>query len=325
VNLRPVDLPRLRTDAIDFARTDAATAYERAIRDGRQIMRPDGGPAAAAAKLAGAEAKRLTGADLYYVSAPMTDLAVAAGNSLPEFNLMPEDLPTPCGFMYFDKPMATVDYNDYRERETVSDIVAVSWGPWRPWTPGHLWSDGGIWMTFWADYRGIIDNAQARGILTHLPARFVAGVPRLCIDNECQSPFTREPIATLVGGEVTAFEDAKGVGRWMAIIKTTWLLMQQQVTDVTDAEYDRAARRRLQKQGIEPPTVRVINLRRVAHSAGTGESDRERHHTWIVRGHWRNQWYPSRGVNRPIWIAPHLKGPEGLPLLGGEKVHAWTR
>jgi hypothetical protein len=40
----------------------------------------------------------------------------------------------------------------------------------------------------------------------------------------------------------------------------------------------------------------------------------------VVRGHWRNQWYPSLNARRPLWIAPYLKGPDDAPLLGGEKV-----
>jgi hypothetical protein len=101
--------------------------------------------------------------------------------------------------------------------------------------------------------------------------------------------------------------------------------MAQTVVSVEDAQYDRAAKRRFQRQGCEPPRVRVITLRRLAGSAASHESDREYHHQWIVRGHWRQQWFPARQVHRPVWIAPHIKGPEGAPLLGGEKVYAWRR
>jgi hypothetical protein len=44
-----------------------------------------------------------------------------------------------------------------------------------------------------------------------------------------------------------------------------------------------------------------------------------------VRGHWRQQWYPSIQDHRPVWIAPHRKGPEDAPMLGGEKVYQWSR
>jgi hypothetical protein len=54
-------------------------------------------------------------------------------------------------------------------------------------------------------------------------------------------------------------------------------------------------------------------------------SERDYQHQWVVRGHWRQQWYPSRNVHRPIWITPHIKGPEGAPLLGGERVFHWKQ
>jgi hypothetical protein len=44
-----------------------------------------------------------------------------------------------------------------------------------------------------------------------------------------------------------------------------------------------------------------------------------------VRGHWRNHWYPSLGDDRPMWIAPYLKGPADAPLLGGDKVAVGQR
>ena len=48
-------------------------------------------------------------------------------------------------------------------------------------------------------------------------------------------------------------------------------------------------------------------------------------HSWVVRGHWRRQWYPSRGEHRPLWIAPHLAGPEDAPLIGGDRVNVLRR
>jgi hypothetical protein len=34
---------------------------------------------------------------------------------------------------------------------------------------------------------------------------------------------------------------------------------------------------------------------------------------------------PSRGDHRPIWIGPHLAGPQDKPLLGGERVNVLRR
>lgn len=38
-------------------------------------------------------------------------------------------------------------------------------------------------------------------------------------------------------------------------------------------------------------------------------------HRWIVRGHYRAQWYPGEAAHHVIWIAPYMKGPEDAPLI----------
>lgn len=318
--VRPVDLPALRDLTAEHVARTGYGSYERAINDGRQHIVPVVADASkAAATLAGAEVRRLRDGDLFYVTEPMTELAVAAGRSLPGFNLMPEDLPAKNGFIYFAKPIDVVDYAEFYEGEGCSPIVAVAWSS--PWTGGNPdWKRGGVWFTWYADRDGMMDYAVQRGILTRQQCDSLrAGVGPLLIDNESQSPFTPEPVPDQYG----SFE-LNGIVGWMATLKSAWLLMTQPLARVEDAVFDRAARRRAEREGKQPPRVRVIHLRRPAGARHDGSS-REYHHQWVVRGHWRQQWYPSREVHRPVWIAPHVKGPEDAPLLGGEKVHAWSR
>lgn len=66
----------------------------------------------------------------------------------------------------------------------------------------------------------------------------------------------------------------------------------------------------------DPVGVRVIALRsevREAVAAERGERPAWKSR-WLVRGHYRAQWYPSTRSHRVIWIAPYIKGPEGLPI-----------
>jgi hypothetical protein len=325
MDIRPVDLPALRDESVVSVARIAPGQYERAIRDGRQGMAPAGSPTQAAAHLAGAEVRRLREAELFYVTEQMTDLAVAAASKLPDFCLMPEDLPAPTGFIYFAKPIAKVDYNSYYSNESVSPIVAASWSHWTGDNP--YWVRGGVWVTWYTDIPAMLENAISRGVVSRDDARILAyGTARLAIDNESQSPFTLKPIPALIDGELfDGLGPEDSLGHWLAVLKTAWLLMTQPVASVSDATFDRPSRRRLERQGKVPPRVRVITLRRPVVPSSPGESDREYHHQWIVRGHWRQQWYPARQVNRPIWIAPHVKGPEGVPLLGGERVYEWKR
>ena len=59
----------------------------------------------------------------------------------------------------------------------------------------------------------------------------------------------------------------------------------------------------------------VVTLRRPDAPSPHEHSDVEWSRRWVVSGHWRNQWYPSLGVHRQIWISPYVKGPEEAPLV----------
>jgi hypothetical protein len=115
-------------------------------------------------------------------------------------------------------------------------------------------------------------------------------------------------------------------------ILATWLLMGQTLTRSEIHTAPRPARRRIARDDPKlDPTVRYIDLRRSSTEPGDTDTTephsatREYRHRWIVRGHWRNQYYPSRDDHRPIWIDPHFAGPEDKPLLGGERVNVLRR
>lgn len=71
--------------------------------------------------------------------------------------------------------------------------------------------------------------------------------------------------------------------------------------------------------------VSVIVLRAGAVSRETDEASNPVHwkHRWWVRGHWRVMTDPKTGKQRPIWIAPFIKGPEDRPFL--DPVYTVTR
>lgn len=82
----------------------------------------------------------------------------------------------------------------------------------------------------------------------------------------------------------------------------------------------RAVRPQKRRTG-SPPLVHMVRLRarkgdspESATGANASTSDRTRHHRWIVSGHHRAQWYPSKQEHHVIWISPHEKGPPDKPL-----------
>lgn len=79
----------------------------------------------------------------------------------------------------------------------------------------------------------------------------------------------------------------------------------------------RGLRRRLEKRDDAiPPEIKVIQLRprRMVGVGGESADPVEWSCQWVVRGHWRQQYYAATKSHRPKWILPYVKGPEDKPL-----------
>lgn len=286
MDIRPIDLPELRADIVsNFIGPKAQALWADAIAK-------MGLPAEGALPIASAfhDAARL--AELYHVSPDMCRLAQAAGRTLDRFIPSRQDAPSESGLMVFGGEIPlVVTFGDGSK----TGVCGVLWG-----------FHGGTFQ-----FLPLIDAREFaspwfRGAALAVPhAWFTAPT-----EESNEAGWSERP--SHVAGQV------------LPVMLSAWLLMQQNLARVTEAEPDRAARKRLRRMGQEPKPVRIIELRRPAHS-GSGDGSREFHHQWIVKGHWRQQWYPAREVHRPVWIAPHIKGPEGAPLIGGEKVYALKR
>ena len=113
---------------------------------------------------------------------------------------------------------------------------------------------------------------------------------------------------------------------WLASVQ--WLRQRILITSrVSPLPRNKKRRRKLQaKFGDDLPQIEIVQLRRSASSPTTGTG------TWrgyavrfVVRGFWRNQYYPSRGVHAPKWIDSYLKGPKDAPLKNAMRIYAVTR
>lgn len=86
--------------------------------------------------------------------------------------------------------------------------------------------------------------------------------------------------------------------------------------DNVRAHTSKQARRRYGPRIGDPVALNVVTLRAevreaVRVEAGDGPRWKQR---WIVRGHYRAQWYPSTKSHKVIWVAPYLKGPDNAPI-----------
>lgn len=253
-------------------------------------------------------ASTLRSADLFHVSDTMVDVAEAAAQSLPEFSLEKEDMPSPSGFLVFGRPIPGREVTGCGCENYAIDVVAASWCT----VKNSVEDFESVLTTWWWDSDIIAAHEVSHGRLTPAEAaRWRKQVGALSMATTNFWPLSLPPV-----------EANRHLMR-LSILKTIWLFMQQELAVAEPVHYDRAMRRRAAREQRELPPVRIITLRRARHSQHEGEhGNREYHHRWLVRGHWRQQWFRTRQVHRPVWIAPHIKGPEDAPLLGGEKVYA---
>lgn len=299
MNVRPQDLPELRAEMTAYNQSPEGIAAwgRREFFPASEVVDSDGtilvcDPSPEERR--SFETSRLEKAELFFVSAEMGRLATAAGASLPSFRVEEFDLPSPYGFMIFEEPIDSVS-----DDGVSIPICGVSWS-----TAYNAELGTDLWLSWYTDTHSI-----------RSPWRFAG--PRFHYTQDSEWSFGR-------GNDAVPDEDSE-LFNWGRAVVAAWLLMQQPLARVSEVEPDRAARKRLRRAGSEPSAVRVITLRRPKTGGESGPGDREYHHQWIVRGHWRNHWHPKRQVHRPVWIAPHIKGPEGAPLIGGEKVYALKR
>jgi hypothetical protein len=129
-----------------------------------------------------------------------------------------------------------------------------------------------------------------------------------------------------VGERLRRFEEEQAIGGYqpgdmtlheMRWIYTAFYLMSQKLAATVAHAPSRTERRQaLRVKAPEPKELRVVTLRRLLQdrkSAGA-ENTIDWQWQWEVRGHWRNAWYPSEGVHRPIFISAYVKGPADRPF-----------
>lgn len=304
-------------------RSDAGKAYARHLfRDQTRGLSP--GTEHLAASLFSAEEDRLLLADPVFVSGEMCDVIDAAHRGFQPEPLIPSDLLTPVGFVYLERPVEIPDRfdepcllrafswspvvalrdaeNAILPDETRQQIRALQDAPINIARD----DDEGLWH--WADDVGLM---TARGVGFTIYA-----------DDERVGVF---PIhltpwwfgMTFDGNEVDENGQPTGAGWWWRVAQTTLRLMAQRISVRHPTRPARPQRREAARHGWGDRDVLVVRLRRERgepeHDEGTGDAAYS--HRFIVRGHWRDHWYPSAQTHRQIWISPFVKGPQDKPLI----------
>lgn len=268
----------------------------------------------------GAAAHTLRTAPIHYVDQRFSQLVGAAAPTMPPSVLASHDLPTSEGLMYFSEPL--LDGLSQRPAYWIA-----LWGLF----DNEDYSECGVGLIVW----WLIDRETKwvrSGLVKAAKEKRITGDAEAQAKRELLPQFCPSFASQIRFGDDRYLDDLTdpppGSPYWMLrYLFTTWHIQRQRLTTTRLVRPQRPAVRRLARAGdTAEPVVRVIALRTPeSQSAGGTATSHEYHHQWIVRGHWRQQWYPTISDNRPVWIAPHLKGPDGAPLLGGEKVYDWRR
>jgi hypothetical protein len=218
-----------------------------------------------------------------FVRAEISEALRVACDGYPNTPLHEDDLPFSNGFAWFERPPWLITPDE-------GPVQAISW------LIGREAGFHGLVFVFW------LINPKQSHLLGELARwSFGAGWTEIKVsvdaaDDESWRYFRKQ-------------------ARYLASL---FAFMKQKILVSYSVLAERHARKRVEREGLlHEPLVRVIELRR-----REGIEQREDHeavdvawsHRWIVRGHWRQQFYPSKHTNQPIWITPYVKGPEDKPL-----------
>lgn len=108
-----------------------------------------------------------------------------------------------------------------------------------------------------------------------------------------------------------------------------WHLSRQRLTNTSTATPTKPARKRAARARLKAANADGIVMISLRHHAASGHDRDDTTETatqrawrsrWMVRGHWRNQYYPSIKGHRPVYIHPYLKGPDDAPVSGAQRV-----
>lgn len=237
-------------------------------------------------------------ADPVYISPEMAELHRAAFPGFQVEPLLPQDLITNFGFVMFPEPLYLTDINWKK-----LSWRGLAWWPVMT-TPevGSGIQRPGIFFALFSDVDDDDDfHETIRPMFEDLQRRF-GPMPKLGM-----SFFTVWRFGE--GGP----ENSRG-NELFQQVQTFFRLTQQTITTQQQIPLGRATRRRAQRAKQPEKKVTVIRLRRPKHATEHEGEPVAWTHRWVVRGHWRNQWFPSTKTHRQIWIHDFIKGPDDKPL-----------
>jgi hypothetical protein len=278
-------------------------------------------------------------ADTFYMAPHFARLVGHARQSVPdELAYDPTWLIAPSGWLWLPEPFKCPTLEQAPSKpgyENVGPLVrAVGWRPIPPGTKVRSGLDSTV-----GEYTPTIAVPDTTQFLCFQDFSDFADERQKGFG--CWSYFMLQPGHTL-GSRIELFESKQVHGRYVPLAdrrthplhEMRWIfaalyLMAQRLATTVRHETDRATRRRAERQQQQaPPFIRVVTLRRLeeARPKNPTPAEVDWQWQWEVRGHWRNQFFPSENAHRPVYIEAYVKGPEDKPLKpGSHKLFAAKR
>lgn len=252
-------------------------------------------------------AKTLRRAPLWMVTSDMTQLAIHTSDSLPPWTPA-ITRPTDTGFIFWDSPIGVThkadgfdEYGRPAEATLASGLVQLI----------H-WSliEERLNLTLYGQVTDDAQRKRSRPLWQDVYELGVYTVPAMVAFDPSDPKLSDPALASMIH-----------------VIGATWLLM---LTPTVSTQ--RQLRSKSKGSGAKRKQVKhliqIIDLRQVkrdkTEKSTTGEG-KEYHFRWAVRGHWRQQRVgPGRKMVKPVFVSPHIRGPEHAPLKT-DTVHVWRR
>lgn len=232
-------------------------------------------------------------AEPFYWSPQMSDLLAQARNGIEHWALELDKLPVKSGYFFFHNPIP-LEFLTTVGRKYAKGIS---------WVETSISGVPGALVTFWKVYENNM------GML-----------PQMDISYAWEDGKTVKEALAMRVEDVEALKVPDYLRVFGAdeerftIFAAAMALINQRLIAV---KRERATRNTLKRsqQFVGTPDVLVVNLRKFAQGHHvSSDQPVDWQFRWFVRGHWRHQYYPSKGEHKSIFILPYVKGPEEKPL-----------
>jgi len=264
-------------------------------------------------------------ADPMYVSAEVVEMWDYARESFKPEVLHGWDLPCQISFALLPKQMVMNDVDG-----NAISFRAVSWIP--AGSGDVEWSEDnpptGVWYTLWSHIDDMDDFNRPDMDARERASWEALGTWVILFSGFIPFGLLEDYQAMVVSNPDRENEIELRARTWL-LLQSFWRLSRQ-IVPVKESLPRQLRRDRKRHYRTEDVTVITLRRQREPHDLDH-ESDIEYKWQWVVRGHWRNQYYRSLGevgdpqAYRQIWISPYMKGPEDAPIKPVRRAFEFTR